>query len=731
MSKIEARNWKGDLTGGLVATIMSLPEAMAYGVLIFSAIDSALVAEGLLAGLIAVTLANIGSAIVLGNPIISSSPFSLVTLMIASQLPVFLGYFFPPGQLTPLEHETLLGLVFFSIFLAGFFQIIFGKFHLGDLVKFVPQPVVSGLFNGTAILILQGQVQNLLGIENQTQFWLHLKPLNIGIGLLTWASIEVGNRRLKKIPPALLALGIGISTYYILQNLGYSNQLGPTIGKIPQNMPLPTALLPIVQLTTTPQFWQYLPHLILFALGLAVTASTGTLIACIAGDEVQARRTNANHELVGQGIGNMLAATFGGIMSSGSPSRTVANYQYGGRSRLSKVFIGLFSLVAIWFLAPWLGLLPQVVLAGLLISLAFSLLRKKTWHQMVDLFSHNNMKRQRSAVNLIISLAVSIFLIWQGILPSLGMGLLFSLLHFVIRMGRGIVTDYRRGNEKHSFAIRSQEEFDELTRNGQCIHILHLQGSLFFGTADQLAVQIEEITHEGAHWIVLDLTEVVELDDTGNNIMAQLINRCRSNGVEFAFAVRTESTLSELLTASGLLEVIGVEQVFPSLNHALAWAEDQFLERHLPDTQILKENALQTVSAFRKIDEDHMIKIQEYLTWHEMPAGSQLIEQSSMEDWLIILVRGRVRVELRSNLDEKPRTVSYLCSGRLIGEFAFVDHAPRSASVITECEVAYWQMNYPDFLKLQQEDYWAAHQLMQGIAKEISTKLRISDQMIH
>lgn len=731
MSKIEARNWKGDLTGGLVATIMSLPEAMAYGVLIFSAIDSALVAEGLLAGLIAVTLANIGSAIVLGNPIISSSPFSLVTLMIASQLPVFLGYFFPPGQLTPLEHETLLGLVFFSIFLAGFFQIIFGKFHLGDLVKFVPQPVVSGLFNGTAILILQGQVQNLLGIENQTQFWLHLKPLNIGIGLLTWASIEVGNRRLKKIPPALLALGIGISTYYILQNLGYSNQLGPTIGKIPKNMPLPTALLPIVQLATTPQFWQYLPHLILFALGLAVTASIGTLIACIAGDEVQARRTNANHELVGQGIGNMLAATFGGIMSSGSPSRTVANYQYGGRSRLSKVFIGLFSLVAIWFLAPWLGLLPQVVLAGLLISLAFSLLRKKTWHQMVDLFSHNSMKRQRSAVNLIISLTVSIFLIWQGILPSLGMGLLFSLLHFVIRMGRGIVTDYRRGNEKHSFAIRSQEEFDELTRNGQCIHILHLQGSLFFGTADQLAVQIEEITHEGAHWIVLDLTEVVELDDTGNNIMAQLINRCRSNGVEFAFAVRTESTLSELLTASGLLEVIGVEQVFPSLNHALAWAEDQFLERHLPDTQILKENALQTVSAFRKIDEDHMIKIQEYLTWHEMPAGSQLIEQSSMEDWLIILVRGRVRVELRSNLDEKPRTVSYLCSGRLIGEFAFVDHAPRSASVITECEVAYWQMNYPDFLKLQQEDYWAAHQLMQGIAKEISTKLRISDQMIH
>ena len=222
MSKIEARNWKGDLTGGLVATIMSLPEAMAYGVLIFSAIDSALVAEGLLAGLIAVTLANIGSAIVLGNPIISSSPFSLVTLMIASQLPVFLGYFFPPGQLTPLEHETLLGLVFFSIFLAGFFQIIFGKFHLGDLVKFVPQPVVSGLFNGTAILILQGQVQNLLGIENQTQFWLHLKPLNIGIGLLTWASVEVGNRRLKKIPPALLALGIGISTYYILQNLGYN-----------------------------------------------------------------------------------------------------------------------------------------------------------------------------------------------------------------------------------------------------------------------------------------------------------------------------------------------------------------------------------------------------------------------------------------------------------------------------------------------------------------------------
>ena len=88
------KNWTGDLAGGVVAAIMTLPEAMAYGVLVFSSLDSSLAADGLLAGLVAVAMANLGSSLVKGNPIISSGPFSLVTLMIASQIPVFLDHHF-------------------------------------------------------------------------------------------------------------------------------------------------------------------------------------------------------------------------------------------------------------------------------------------------------------------------------------------------------------------------------------------------------------------------------------------------------------------------------------------------------------------------------------------------------------------------------------------------------------------------------------------------------------
>ena len=97
---------------------------------------------------------------------------------------------------------------------------------------------------------------------------------------------------------------------------------------------------------------------------------------------------------------------------------------------------------------------------------------------------------------------------------------------------------------------------------------------------------------------------------------------------------------------------------------------------------------------------------------------------------MLILVEGRARVELALETEEESHTVSIMCLGRLIGELAFVDHQPRSASVFALGEVKYWKMSYADFLNLQQENAWIAHRLMQGIASEISTKLRISDRMI-
>jgi len=121
-----------------VAAIMSLPEVMAYGLLIYSALDPSLAAERSLAGLVAVAMANLGSALVRGNPIMSSGPFSLVTLMIASQIPIW-------NTIFPADQELLFSLLFFSILIAGLFQILLGRLHLGKLAKYVPQPVVAGL----------------------------------------------------------------------------------------------------------------------------------------------------------------------------------------------------------------------------------------------------------------------------------------------------------------------------------------------------------------------------------------------------------------------------------------------------------------------------------------------------------------------------------------------------------------------------------------------------------
>ena len=188
--------------------------------------------------------------------------------------------------------------------------------------------------------------------------------------------------------------------------------------------------------------------------------------------------------------------------------------------------------------------------------------------------------------------------------------------------------------------------------------------------------------------------------------------------------------MSELLSAIGLLEVIRQERVFANQNQALVWAEDQLLAQILTKEQDAVDLPLEQVDALADMKEAEIEKLKKYLLWDRVSAGSQLIAQGAQEDSLFVIVQGRVWVELASSPQETSQTVSIICSGRLLGELAFVDHRARSASAYAEGEVAYWRIDYPDFEKLQEESPLIAHKLMQGIANEISMKLRISDRLI-
>ncbi|MGE5707345.1 MAG: SulP family inorganic anion transporter, partial [Bacteroidota bacterium] len=135
---------RGDLAGGVTASFLSLPQSMAYGLLVFAPLGPDYLPLGLVAGLIALCFSNFGSAWFGRIPIMSNSPFSMTSVMLASALTILLHQ---SGQNRPFSLVMLM----FVCFLVGLLQLLMGFLKLGNLAKYIPYPVIAGLINGTAI----------------------------------------------------------------------------------------------------------------------------------------------------------------------------------------------------------------------------------------------------------------------------------------------------------------------------------------------------------------------------------------------------------------------------------------------------------------------------------------------------------------------------------------------------------------------------------------------------
>jgi len=714
----------GDLIGGVVASIMSLPEAMAYGVLVFSAMHPQYAAQGLLAGLIAMVMANVGSALIRGVPIMSSSPFSLVTLMIAAEIPRIRGYLYPNGTDAP-DAVLVFSVVFLSLFLAGALQILFGILRLGQLVKFVPQPVVAGLFNGTALIILMGQMQPMLGLAEDGR-WSEIKWLTLGVGLVTAAVAWGGHRVLPRVPPVISAMTLGVLLYHGLLWLGYGEHLGPMIGEIPIGFPLPTAMLPLLEVGG--EILVHLPTILTFSAALAITASMGTLTGAIAADEVLGQRTDANKELVGQGVGNVCSALFGGIMSAGSPSRTIANFQYGGHTRRSRIVIGLFALAVILVLGPVVEKLPLVVLAGLLVALAIGLFDTSTLRDLRQSWSADRATAEVARPNLGISLTVTILLMTIGILKAVGVGLLLSVAYFIFRMGSQIVRCQHSGQDKHSRVQRNEREFSTLEEHGDLIQVLELEGSLFFGTADQLAVVIAALMSHGARWILIDFNHVADLDSTGIKILRQSAQRCANGGVRMAFAVRANSVVAAMMASQGLTEEhTGIPQLH-TLNDALDWAEEELLAERFGVDRYAKPYALADVDAFAGLSADDLALLTSCFTRQTFADEGLIFEQGQSRRTLFVVLQGRVRVSVSPSTAGDDVTLTTLCPGRLLGELAFLDGRSRSGRATAQGEVVCLTLDPEQLQTIRETSPHLVTHVWYAIGREVSFKLRIANK---
>ncbi len=524
MARYSAASLKGDIFGGVTAGVIALPLALAFGVAS---------GAGPAAGLYGAICVGLIAALCGGTPTQVSGPTGPITVVTASAL-VALG-----GDL---------GAVAAVILLAGLFQVLFGAFRLGDFIKFVPYPVVSGFMSGIGIIIILLQASPLLGgpaVNSPLEALLTLRDAAAGANLqsVVLAGMTMGivfftpPRITRVLPSPLIALLAGTA---LASGLAFSV---PTIGDIPSG--LPELRLPSFSLATA-------SRVLMLGITVAVLASLDSLLTSLVADSLTKTRHNSNRELIGQGLGNMAAALAGGIAGAGATMRTVINIKSGARGRFSGAVHALFLLAVLLGMGPFISRVPMAVLAGILVKVG------------VDILDYRFLKvaRQAPRPDLVVAATVFFLTVFVDLIMAVGVGVTMASVLLAWRMSRQSNLCIMELPDHRPFAAHEQDLQQE---TGYRIRIVTIQGPFFFGSTSFMLDNVDRLL--GTRVVLFECLDVPFIDLSAAFALQEMCVRLKAAGIVPLIAAIPDVRVR--LLGLGFDEVVGKERMFESYEDAI------------------------------------------------------------------------------------------------------------------------------------------------------------------
>lgn len=715
-----------DLVGGVVAGLLGLPEAMAYALVVFAPLGPGHGGAALTAGLTALCLINLGGALRPRALSLVSGPYSLAAVLLSGMLATLLRRH---GH-----HELALTLLFAVVWIAGALQVGLGRLRLGDLGRYIPQPVLSGLLNGTALWILAAQLEPMLGLTVERSMtapstaWGLVRPLTLLVALLTLAVTWLGPRISKRVPAPLLGLSAGTLAHHALARALGPTHVGALTEAVPSALPTPGPWLSFF--TALPDLGaRDMLQLLSFAGALALVASLRSLITTVALDHRYGTRSDRSDELVSQGLGNALSGAFGGIASAGSVTLTVACREQGGEGRWARAATGLTALGVLVGLGPLVQVVPRAAVAAVVVVLCLRGFDRWSLAMLVRLL-RGHVPTRASGADLLIMLLVTGVVVGVGTFEAVVTGVVISVALLLRRMGMTVVRRRWRGGELLSNVRRAAPELQALSEHGDAIRVLELEGSLFFGTADALVEAVDTAVEQGARFVVVDLQRITSMDSTGGFALLRAQRRCREAGLELLLSsTRSRGLDRALLYSMGVLDPSQQAASFGDLASALAHAEDRLLDQVLRVSRYGDNRLLGDFDALSGMSAAELRELADYLKLEQFEDGQVVCRQTEPGDRVHFIESGRARVGFRPEHQPEEVPLGTLCPGTMFGEMSILDRGPRSATVRAEGTLRCRVLHLSDFERLAADKPALALQLLRGIGRELSGRIRVANRM--
>lgn len=634
----------------------------------------------------------------------------------------------------PNAAELALGAMFLCALFVGVFHVLIGQLHLGNLIKLIPQTVITGVLNGILVVVAIYQLPWLFGVADLSAFadpsslLRDIRWSDPGIGIATIAAVYVSRAVMPRFPPLLSGMVVGTALYWLVNSLT-SATLGDTIGRLPSGLPSPARALDIVAFAQSHMLLALLPDLLMSALAITMVTAIGALVTAASADAVSNTRHNPVGELTGLGAGNMVAAIFSGVPSGGSPTNVLLNFRNGGRTRMSHLLTTIILLGCLLGLGGVIGAIPLSVIAGVLIIMSIeffdrwpiNLARRAITMRPSEL-------RTNIVFNLALILIVMVMTIVSDLVAAVVIGLVLELLHFLLRSGESLVRRVYSGSSLHSNVVRDEKAIRILQQKGHVIRIISMQGTLFFGNTDYLASYLDNIL-EKVDTVILNVKGISDIDTSGVRVLARIDNRFSQVGKRLFFAhLSNEEDLGILIEEYGLVAPQREGRVFGDLNSALAAAENLLLQENGYEALTDTEFPLAATVPFTGLSADELASLD--LEKRCFEKGDYVMREGEPADGLYVLVKGRLSIVRSETRSRKAVSLVNFGPGVNVGEMALLGAGKRTADVIVRESAVLYFMSKETFERLCDDSPGAAVMILRNIAGSLSRRLSEASRSI-
>ena len=705
-----------------------MPSIIVTGLVAFAPLGATATGASIIAAFLASVLAGTLVSAFAGTRGLIGSPSSTLAIIVAGVLAVLVRNGVVPSGMAGIG--AALAVTMLLVLSTGLFQAIVTTLGVGRLVPLVPYPVLAGIRNGSALLLVLQALQTASAAPGA--MLPPLEPIALLVGAVTVVAMLVPVPGLRGVPRVIVALAVGTAVHHLaVALLGPAAPVGPLMDAIPPgirhlgNVAAGVAAMPGLH-------FDELANLLLpAALSMTVLAVLETATTASAVQDVSLQRGGGSRDLMAVALANVVSGLCGALASTASLGDSIDNWRAGGHRRAQAAVRSLVVLLLALLATPAIAMVPRAVMAAIVLVSARDLADPDILRLLRTAARARPYHRVEIAGNLLIMVGVMGVAVGFGLVTAVATGAVLSLVVFATSMAQGPVRRSYRNPLGRSRTRYPDAHSELLLRHGAAIEVVELQGALFFGSSDRVAAHVERVLKGGVEYVILDMRRVNRIDLSSARRLLRNCERIWQDGQWLMLsAVHPGLPVWDYLEDLGLCDRLPPVRVCARLEDAVAEAEAALLARHIgefAEDGFTAEAGLLALGLPPAAVKALLPRMSEL----SFDVGDQVIHVGDNSTSVFLLLEGRLDVTLAvAGGDSGRMRVATFNPGTLVGEMALLSGAPRSADVVARTPTRCLCLELDALALLRRDDPDAAWHLLTAIAGQIERNLRMVNAAI-